>query len=294
LLQKSIFGRQSSLLKRLTILIFLATLCSCVSQRKYNDVYALWVYTNSEYQLLKQGATVNNKYTSFLEKEIERLRRDSAFIDSSFHAYMNLNEKDKAKMKANLDALSLELQKQASRIKLSAKKIAELEALLFRKDSIMRATRERLTEALIGFKDKGVMVHIMGGKVYISLDERLLFQSGKVDVNPAGREALIEIARALNMDTTTNLTIEGHTDDVKYRGKAYKDNWDISVLRATSVVRILHQQGNINPKRFIAAGRAEYYPVDPSPTPEARRKNRRIEIIVTPDLDEIARLLETN
>lgn len=205
--------------------------------------------------------------------------------DSLFRTYSAMSEKDKANLR-------LELQSQSSRLKLSAAKIGELEALLFKKDSVMRATRERLTNALVGFKDKGVNVHIEGGKVYISLDERLLFQSGKIDVNPEGKTALTEIANALNQDSSTVLTIEGHTDNVPYKGKAFKDNWDISVLRATSVVRYLQYAGNIKPQRFIASGRAEYFPVDPANTPEARKKNRRIEIIVTPDLDEIAKLLE--
>lgn len=276
---------------RINILLTLLSvilLGSCVSQKKYNDMYALWVYTDGEYQLLRQQQLIEKRKGDCgpYIAEIARLRKDSAYLDSMFHAYMDMNEKDKARLK-------LELQNQASRLTLSAAKIAELEALLYRKDSIMRATRDRLTAALIGFKDKGVNVHVEGGKVYISLDERLLFQSGKIDVNPAGKAALMEIASALNIDTTTNLTVEGHTDDIPYKSKnkTYKDNWDISVLRATSVVRLLQYQGHVSPQRFTAAGRAEYYPIDPAKTPEARKRNRRIEIIVTPDLDEIARLL---
>lgn len=278
--------------KSLLYLLFIVLLSSCVSQRKYNDMYALWVYTDSQYQLLKQRNTIignSGKNCNTCLDEVARLRKDSAYIDSMFHAYMDMNESEKSKLK-------LELQNQASNLKLSAAKVLELEALLYRKDSVMRATRDRLTAALIGFKDKGVKVHIMGGKVYISLDERLLFQSGKIDVNPAGQQALMEIASALNQDTSTILTVEGHTDDIPYKSKnkMFKDNWDISVLRATSVVRLLQYGGNVKPNRFIAAGRAEYYPVDPAKTPEARKKNRRIEIIVTPDLDEIAKLLEGN
>ncbi len=273
---------------KVSFILLVCLLASCVSQRQYNDMYALWVYTDSQYQLLKKQAHLNSKNNcnTYIE-EIVRLRKDSANIDSLYHVYMDMSEKDKARLK-------LELQSQASRLKLSAAKIAELEALLYRKDSVMRATRDRLTAALVGFKDKGVQVHIVGGKVYISLDERLLFQSGKIDVNPAGQAALLEIAAALNADTTTVLTVEGHTDDIPYKSKnkTYKDNWDISVLRATSVVRLMQSRGGINPTRFIASGRAEYLPIDPEKTAEARRKNRRIEIIVTPDLDEIARLLE--
>lgn len=279
---------------------FLLLLNACVSQKKYNDMYALWVYADGQYQLIKQTQSINNKNWKILTAEIDtlrkiivRLQKDSAFIDSSCQAYMDMSEKDKQKLKSNLTELHTELEAKVTNLKLSAKKIAELEAMLTRKDSIMRATRDRLTAALLGFKDKGVNVHVVGGKVFISLDERLLFQSGKIDVNPAGKKALLEIATALNIDTTTNLTVEGHTDDLPYKSSfmLYKDNWDISVLRATSVVRLLQYQGKVSPLRFIAAGRAEYYPLDPAKTPEARKKNRRIEIIVTPDLDEIVRLL---
>jgi chemotaxis protein MotB len=271
--------------KNLLILIAISLLASCVSQRKYNDMYALWVYTDSQYQMLKSQNRLNTRNCKDFEEEIVRLRKDSLAADSVFKMYMAMTEKDKANLR-------VELQNQSSRLTLSAVKIADLESALFRKDSLMKATRARLTAALIGFADKGVNVHVVGGKVYISLDERLLFQSGKIDVNENGKTALSEIANALNQDSTTVLTIEGHTDDIPYKGKAFKDNWDISVLRATSVVRYMQVAGNIKPTRFIAAGRAEFLPIDPSQTPEARKLNRRIEIIVTPNLDEIAKLLE--
>jgi len=271
-------------------------------------MYALWVYADSQYQLMKQRIVVDDKNWKLLLKDIERLRRDSLTLDSlnkslnaDFKNYKKLCEEDRVKLKGyidnlnqNISNLNVALDSNAKRLSLSASKIRELEAMLYRKDSIMRATRDRLTKALIGFKDKGVNVHVVGGKVYISLDERLLFKSGQIDVNPDGKKALIEISKVLNIDSSTNLTVEGHTDDIPYKGskaKAFKDNWDISVLRATSVVRLMQYQGFISPKRFIASGRAEYYPIDPAKTLEARKKNRRIEIIVTPDLDEIAKLL---
>ena len=272
-------------IKHLLIFFAVALLSSCVSQRKYNDMYALWVYSDSQYRMIKESNAIKARNCDHLYREIVRLRRDSLTADSMYKAYAALNEKDKAKMQA-------ELSTQSTSLTLSAAKIASLEVALTRKDSIMKATRERLSAALIGFQDKGVNVHVVGGKVYISLDERLLFQSGKIEVNAEGKTALTEIANALNADTNTILTIEGHTDDIPYKGKAFKDNWDISVLRATSVVRYLQVSGNIKPQRFIAAGRAEYYPIDHEQTAEARKKNRRIEIIVTPDLDENAKLLE--
>ncbi len=279
-------------LKSFFIFSLIILLGSCVSQRKYNQMYALWLYTDGEYQLLKQRRVIEGKNANYLN-EIIRLRKDSARIDSSFHSFRILCEFERGKLKQNITDLNFKLDSNSTRLKLSAQKIAELEAMLFRKDSIMHAIHLKLTNALFAFKDKGVNVHVVGGKVYISLDEKLLFKSGQVEVNNDGRSALLEITNVLNIDTTTNITIEGHTDDLPFKStsKSYKDNWDISVLRATSVVRFMQLAGRVSPLRIIAAGRAEYYPIDPSKTPEARKKNRRIEIIVTPDLDEIARLL---
>jgi chemotaxis protein MotB len=266
----------------LTLLIFLS---SCVSKRKYNDTYALWVYTDSQFQMLKYKISNEKKNCEWMYKEVIRLKKDSVKLDSVFRAYIAASQTDKAKLVS-------EITNKETQVKFSNAKIKELEALIFRKDSIMKATKERLTAALVGFAEKGVNVHVVGGKVYISLDERLLFQSGKIDVGDEGKKALKEIATALNQDTTTILTVEGHTDDVEYNGKGYfKDNWDISVLRATSVVRLLQKDGAVSPRRFIASGRAEFLPLDASKTEEARKKNRRIEIIITPDLDEIAKLL---
>lgn len=277
--------------KLLALVLTMLLLGACVSKKKYNDMYALWVYTDSEYQLHKNKNNFADKRIAWLLAEVDRIRRDSAYIDSVCRANLNANDIDKMRSEAEKKRLREELTAQSSKLKLSANKIADLEGVLYRKDSMMRATRNRLQQALLGFKDKGVNVHVVGGKVYISLDERLLFQSGKVDVNPEGKNALLEIAAVLNQDPTTIMTVEGHTDDIPYKGQAYKDNWDISVLRATSVIRWMSKAGKVEPHRFIASGRAEYFPLDATPTADARRKNRRIEIIVTPNLDEIAEIL---
>ncbi len=281
-------------IKTLLVLFVIITISSCVSTRKYNDMYALWVYTDSQYQLIKGKNNINDKRIYALLAEVDRIRKDSAYIDSVCRASLNTSGYEKARLEAERKRLREEIKTQTNKLSLSAGKIAELQTVLFRKDSMMHATRNRLQEALLGFKDKGVIVHVVGGKVYISLDERLLFKSGRVDVNPEGRAALLEIAAVLNQDPSTIMTVEGHTDDVPYTGTTFKDNWDISVLRATSVIRWMSKAGKVAPERFIASGRAEYFPVDAAPTAEARRKNRRIEIIVTPDLDEIAQILDGN
>jgi chemotaxis protein MotB len=125
------------------------------------------------------------------------------------------------------------------------------------------------------------------------MDEKLLFQSGSTVVDPNGVQALKQLSQVLSRNPEISIMIEGHTDDVPFRkGSSIKDNWDLSVLRATSIVRILLESSNIDPTRLTVAGRGEFLPVDPADTPEARRKNRRTEIILSPDLSEVFRILE--
>ena len=128
------------------------------------------------------------------------------------------------------------------------------------------------------------------------MDDKLLFKTGSYEIDANGRTALRKLGALLEKNTDVTITIEGHTDDVPYRaapGQQILDNWDLSVKRATTVVRVLIQDTHINPKRFVASGRSEYIPVDPAKTPDARQKNRRTEIILTPDLTALYRILES-
>jgi len=171
--------------------------------------------------------------------------------------------------------------------------LIEMERILYAKDSLMRALKNTLTEALYGFQQDGLTVSIRGGKVYVSMEEKLLFQTGSIEVDPKGVSALKQVAAVLEQNPEIFITIEGHTDDVPVRSNAsFSDNWDLSVKRATSIVRILLDNSSIDPKRLIASGRGEYLPVDSSDSDTARRKNRRTEIILTPDLDELYQILE--
>ncbi len=188
----------------------------------------------------------------------------------------------------DLNRLSSELEARNARM-------AELESILNRKDSAVNALREIVSKALYGFEGQGLTVELKNGKVYVSLEEQLLFRSGSTEVDARGVDALKRLARVLEQNPDINIMIEGHTDDVPIRrGAAIKDNWDLSVMRATSIVRILLNGTRIDPIRLTAAGHAEFLPVDPARTPEARRKNRRTEIILTPKLDELFRILESN
>ncbi len=174
-------------------------------------------------------------------------------------------------------------------------RLAELERMLNAKDSVVKALKNSVSKALIGFADQGLTVEQKNGKVYVLLEERLLFSTGSIVVDPKGVNALKELAKVLEKNPDINIQIEGHTDNVPMKGAGeIKDNWDLSVMRATSVVKIITSNSKVNPTRLTAAGRSEYASIDKGTSAEAKRKNRRIEVILTPKLDEIFKVLDSN
>jgi len=197
---------------------------------------------------------------------------------------MNLDTK-----KAALEELTYELERRNVRL-------AELERMLDAQQKAVKALKDKVSEALFGFENNGLTVTMKNGQVYVSMDDKLLFKTGSYEIDANGRTALRKLGALLEKNTDVTITIEGHTDDVPYRaapGQQILDNWDLSVKRATTIVRMLTQDTNINPKRLVASGRSEYMPVDPNKTPDARQKNRRTEIILTPDLTALYKILES-
>ena len=198
----------------------------------------------------------------------------------------NLIRKEEEAKKLNEDVTSIE-----KSLKEREEKVKELEQLIKQKDESVTALKETLTKALLGYKESGLTVTSKDGKVYVSVDEKLLFPSGKVDVDPNGKKALLKICETLKNNTDFDILIEGHTDDVPIKTARFEDNWDLSVLRATAITRIMIKEGGVDPLKIIPAGRGQYFPVDRAETKEARAKNRRIEIILTPSLKEIMNIL---
>lgn len=196
---------------------------------------------------------------------------------------------------ATLVALDSSLNAQRRELAEKTQRVQELEHILSQKDSSVRALKQKISQALLGFEDKGLTVEQRNGKVYVTMDEKLLFKSGRWDVDPKGQAAIKQIAGVLASNPDVNIMIEGHTDDVPMKGSGdIQDNWDLSAKRATTIVKLLVSSGKIDAKRVSATGRSQYSPIDMAKTPEARARNRRTEIILTPKLDEIFRILETN
>jgi chemotaxis protein MotB len=197
-----------------------------------------------------------------------------------------------AKTSAELDIKKKDLEKLSDELKKREAKVLELESALKQKDEASAALKKKLSDALYNFENKGLTITQKDGKVYVSMDESLLFASGKTAVEPKGIEALKNVAKVLEQNVDINIMIEGHTDDVPMKGLGdIKDNWDLSVMRATSVTKILLGSAKIDAKRIVASGRGEYLPLEASKTVDARKKNRRTEIILTPKLDELLKVL---
>lgn len=169
--------------------------------------------------------------------------------------------------------------------------IQELQSMLNRQDSIMNALQGRIQEALLGFDDDDLTVEMIDGKVYVSVAEQLLFRSGSTSVDPKGKEALQKLGEVLQKNPDIEVMVEGHTDNVPMKSSCIKDNWDLSVLRATSIVRILQDKG-VGPARILPAGRGEFFPKGTNETSEGRAINRRTEIILSPQLDELYQLFQ--
>lgn len=235
-----------------------------------------------------------NKYNRMLESNVADTKKIAGELQSTQDELIKKQDELRALEKqltireSNLNELKNELQKREARV-------AELEGILKSKDQAVADLKTKVSDALLGFENKGLTVTQKNGKVYVSLEESLLFASGSTKVEAKGVEALKKLAKVLEQEQDINVLVEGHTDDVPMKGTGdIKDNWDLSVMRATSIVKIITGNSKINPVRITAAGRGEYFPIEQAKTAEARKKNRRTEIILVPKLDELLKVLETN
>jgi chemotaxis protein MotB len=245
-------------------------------------------------KLYQQSESTSQKIIDNNRYENEKLARElNAKNEALKSKESELNDKEAALMlvqNKNRD-LSSTLSQTEQDLKKRELRVAELEAKLRAKDSAVNALKANIQKALLGFQNQGLSVEIKNGKVYVSMEEKLLFKSGSIDVDPKGVSALLELSKALNQNADVSILVEGHTDNVPMKSPTIKDNLDLSVLRATSIARIITSQGSVDPTRVMSAGRGEHYPIDTANTPEARAKNRRTEIILTPKLDELFSIL---
>jgi len=250
-------------------------------------------------QLTRRNQLLTNDYGDLQQAQQALMKGSEAEIRRLMDE-LQVSQKDLQKRESDLNKLSADvtarredLDKIQRELDQRNSRLAELEQVLQEQQTMVETLRKKVADALLGFENQGLTVTQKNGKVYVSLDEKLLFRSGSTVVDPKGVSALKKLADVLEQNPEINVMIEGHTDDVPVmNGSAYKDNWDLSALRATSIVRILLEGSTINPQRLTTAGRSQYLPVDPAKTAEARQKNRRTEIILSPKLDELYKLVE--
>src|ERR1700744_1200774 len=265
-----------------TILCTMLHSCVVLSPKKYKA-------------LLAERDSLSNHNTS-LEAQLSALRADTATLhhqladlQNNYNAlnanYNKLND-NYSSSSTKVTQLSSDLQKREARL-------TEVEEALKKRDAATDALKNKLQQALLGFQNSGLTVDVRDGKVYVSLADKLLFPSGSIIIDEHGKQALQQLAAVLNKETDINIAVEGHTDIKKIINLGQiKDNWDLSVLRATSVTRYLTEVQKIDPKRLTATGKGQYQPIDPGTTSDALAKNRRIEIVLSPKLDELYNLIK--
>jgi len=249
-------------------------LSSCVSTKKYQSAL------DREQQLQAENSRLNSEIDK-LNTQVTTLKNDASHLAKQWEDAQK-NAKDLAGM-ANMTQQQLEAER---------KRLTEMRQLLNQQRQALENLRSKMAEALVGFNSSELSIFTKNGKVYVSLQENLLFPSGSAVVNPKGKEALAKLAQVLNGNPDISVLIEGHTDSVAIRNK-YKDNWELSVERSTAIVRLLTETYRVSPARVTASGRSKYEPVDTNETAEGRQRNRRTEIILSPKLDELMKLLET-
>ena len=309
--------------------LLLLSMSSCVSKKIYNDLENKYTDLKKEnnnmadeLEGLRKTKTEFETENASLKEELAKLKseRDKLQTDCAATANnlkalkesyaaleknsgealttnMNKNRELLAQLDAKEKALAAEqnrLNKLRDELASSSQRLSELESMIANKDAAMKKLKETLSKALNAFEGKGLTVEQKNGKVYVSMENKLLFQTGSWAVGSEGRKAVVEVGKVLGQNPDITVLIEGHTDNDKILGTlggGIENNWDLSTKRATAIVNILAENPSLVKKNLTAAGRGEFAPLMSNDTQEGKAKNRRIEIILTPKLDEISKML---
>ena len=254
-------------------------------QKQYNEVVA-------ERDQLKQDYEASKSTLANLRASYDALEQNSS---SEIAKNAQKNRELLAQLEAKEQALVAEnerLEKLKKELESRSNRVAELEKVIAAKDAKMNQLKDAISKALTNFEGKGLTVEQRDGKVYVSMENKLLFSSGSWAVGAEGRKAVNQLGNVLADNPDIAVLIEGHTDNVPYKGSGQlSGNWDLSTKRATAIVNILRENASIDPENLTAAGRGEYAPIASNASSEGKAKNRRIEVILTPKLDEISKLL---
>ena len=275
-------------LKMFVLLAVVATLGSCVVGKK-KFVASENGRLSAEGQVRSLTATVEarNNTIAGLEKRVAGLLSDTARLGKEIRNLQKMLTSNMSQQE-QMDAM---LRSQRETLAERERTINDLRAIIQNQNDMVNGLLKQVTDALTGFSSDELTVQMRDGKVYVAMSDKLLFRSGSADVERRGKEALALLANVLTTQPDIDMFIEGHTDNVPIRTARFTDNWDLSVLRSTSVVRILTVEYKVNPMQIIPSGRSQYFPVDDNTTPDGRARNRRTEIILAPKLDILFKML---
>lgn len=272
------------------------------NESKAKDLEVAHAKLSKESEQLKTDTTKLGADYRNLKAEYDRAIELNRILEKKFDENRSLSASQTAKLQAELEAKTIEVQRKEDALReleaeliekqrlltLREARVNELEELIAKKDEAVKALKKRVADALLGFEGKGLTVEEKNGKVYVSLEAKLLFASGSTKVEDEGKRALIELAKVLETTQDIEIVVEGHTDTDRLTSATHpKSNWELSVLRATSVIDIMLKNSSVKPEILMAAGRSEYHPVDA----QNKAKNRRIEIIIAPNLDKLFEIL---
>ena len=265
---------------------------------KYTDLVTRHDVAQKEILVLVEDTTELGSKLRLLQIQYDKIANENDVLQSKFDKFRLSGAKETAGLQSDLESKNLELQRKedalqtleaelATKSKLLAEReqrVNELEEMIKRKDDAVKALKTKVANALKGFENKGLTVVQKNGKIYVSLEAKLLFSSGSTVVEVEGKKALIDLAKVLESEKEVEIVVEGHTDTDKFTSPSSpRNNWELSVLRSTAVVEIMTANSKMNPAKLMAAGRSEYLPVDL----KDKAKNRRIEIIISPNLNEL-------
>ncbi len=273
-----------------------------ILNKKYQSLLSDTVSQAHRFQLMQERLNRMQQSNDDLMEQFAKNQKGNnkevrALLEQIQNAQNNLQQREKELFKVEKEMTSRRKKLKELQQELSSrnKRMQELQKALNQKEMIVKSLKNKVMKALTGFDGDGLTISTKNGKVYVSMEDKLLFKSGSYSIDTRGAEALRKLSKVLVRNPDINVMIEGHTDNVPYKGSGVlKDNWDLSAKRATTVVRLLAKNKNIAPRRFTIAGRSKYIPIADNATAVGRSKNRRTEIILTPKLDEIFRLLENN
>jgi len=267
------------------IMLFTATaallLSSCVSQKKYAELEAQQRETQDQLNTatVKLNACLEDKER--LNEQIGRLNNQNSALLNNVGDLATLSKKEAENLERSLES-----------IKEKDLTIQRMQDAINKKDSVTLALVTSLKGVLGNMSDEDIQINVEKGVVYVSISDKLLFASGKYNVTSRAKEVLGKVAQVVKNRPEIEFMVEGHTDNVPIRNAVLQDNWDLSVKRATSVVRVLQEEFGVEPQRMTAAGRSHYIPLDTNETAEGRAKNRRTRIVILPKLDQFYNLIE--